>query len=394
MRTVWRVANIVLLAACWWTLSACATAQEKKPFEIFRGGEGSRNGKPIDGRIPVGGVGKLDTTVKPDRASAPRRVRRNPDQQREYERRVETVRVISRGLADRSFNAYRRGLMPLEDHIEQLNLATRSNFQLAEDTKTRSLVALAHRQNLARIVNVLDETRKVVGFQAAPGFTADLALARAMEAQAEVDVASLRNDRDAAEAASSRAIDFARRHLEIRRIDVDLGFASLSMLTNAIMLTPEGFSQGRQVLADSVAQRREWARKNSEGGLGRIDHLAESELELARFSYFAALDAKDEKLANQYLEVAKRAANQMYSAKVRFNQSGTASVYQVARAWNLKREITQMSGDSTEESKEESGRDKAEFQRVIGLANGTTDQRGRNAADVSYVALLKVVNQY
>jgi hypothetical protein len=283
--------------------------------------------------------------------------------------------------------------MPLEDHLEQLNLATRSNYQFAMDTNGQKAVAIAHRQYMARVVDALEAARKIVGFEVAPGFTADVALARAMMAQADVEIASLESDQDALEAATARAVGFARQHLEIRRIDAQLGFTSLAALTNAIMLTRDGFSRGRDVLSDSVDQRRKWARKNSEGGLGRSDQLAESELELARFNYYAALDAKDDQQALEQLNLAKQAADRMYSAKLRYNRTGTASVYQVARAWSLRREVHQMAGQ-TATAKEDSLKDKTDFQQVIELANATTDQRGRNAADVSYVALLKVVNQY
>jgi hypothetical protein len=398
MRTVWKVAKLTLLILCCFLMSAQhSMAQKKKPFEIFRGSEGTRNGKPIPQRIPVGGVGKQipnNAAAKPaTNATSPARPKRSPEAARQYQQRLETTRILSRGLADRSFDAYRRGLMPLEDHLEQLNLATRSNYQFAMDTNGQKAVAIAHRQYMARVVDALEAARKIVGFEVAPGFTADVALARAMMAQADVEIASLESDQDALEAATARAVGFARQHLEIRRIDAQLGFTSLAALTNAIMLTRDGFSRGRDVLSDSVDQRRKWARKNSEGGLGRSDQLAESELELARFNYYAALDAKDDQQALEQLNLAKQAADRMYSAKLRYNRTGTASVYQVARAWSLRREVHQMAGQ-TATAKEDSLKDKTDFQQVIELANATTDQRGRNAADVSYVALLKVVNQY
>jgi hypothetical protein len=397
MKTVRKVAWLNCIAICCLTSMLDACFAQKKSIEIFRGNKGTKNGQPIGDRIQTGPVGVAPGSAKPGpakrgaaRTVAPTRPRRDPAVERQRAKLAATVQVIGRSLADKSFDSYRRGLMPLHDHLEQLNLATQSSYSLLDKPAAQIEVAVRHRQNLNRIVDTLIKAKQTVGLPAAPGFTADLLLARAMLAQADVEIATLENDQIAAEEASSRAIENAQRHLQIRRVDVDLGFASLSMLTNAIMLTPDGFTDGQQVLSDAVRVRRKWARENSEGGLGRIDYLAESELELARFNYYGALDSKDKASADEQLAVAKKAADRMYQAKMRFKKTGTASTYDVARAWNLRREIHSMGEPIAEETRQ----DQADFERIVDIANSTSDLRGRNAADISYVALLKVVNQY
>ena len=396
MTTVRSMAKLSCLICCCLTVTVDDCAAQKKTIEIFRGGKGTLNGKPIDKRIPTGtpdaqGNPAPDPSgTQPSAPVIPKR--QDPAVERQRARIAATVQVIGRNLSNKSFDSFRRGLMPLQDHLDQLNVATQSNHQLASGASSQLEVAVGHRSNLARIVDTLTKAKAAIGLPAAPGYSADLALARAMLAQANVEIASLENDPDAIDAASAQAVAFAQKHLAIRRVDVDFGFASLSMLTKAIMLTPDGFADGRQVLQDTVAQRRKWARANPEGGLGRVDHLAESELELARFNYYSALESGDPEAAAEQLAFAKNAADRMYNARVRYNRSGTSTVYDVARAWNLRREVHLMAGQKA--SNEELVQDATEFERVFQLANSTTDLRGRNAADISYVALLKVVNNY
>ena len=397
MNTIWQVARLLFLTACCLSASARDSLAQKKTIEIFRGSEGTRDGQPIVDRIPSGRAAAPAATggtgQPPTAAPAPLPVR-DPKLERQQKQHAESVRTISRVLADKSFDSYSRGLMPLEDHLEQLNLATSANYQLAKDAASQAVVASAHRQDVERILQALEDAQKVLGFEGAPGFTADLALSRAMLAQADVEIASLRNDKSALAAASEQAIGFAQQHLEIRRIDMSLGIATLSQLTHATLLTPEGFANGQTLLSDVVDQRRAWAAANASGGLGRADYLAESELELARFRYFTALDTKNQTQAAEQLAAARTAADQIYATKLEYQASGTASMYDVARAWNLRRDVHLMAGPESKTAREDATRDKTDFERVNELAASTTDLRGRNAADVSYVTLLRLVNEY
>lgn len=372
---------LCVLSAIVYLGAGVAFAQQK--IEIFRGTrqEGASEKNVIPGQVTRSGTATATgdpaaPSTTPDAASntGPRY---SPEAQ-------EQIRASSVSLTDSSFQSFQRGLMPLHDHLDQLQLAADSDFRLA-GKEGQGDVATRYVEQLRRVERALRE------FDApnAEGWRADLFLAQALLAQAEFDVATIEGDSAAAGFAAQRAQTLAERHLIERRFDSSIGIASLPMLLQAEMLTPDGAARGRELLVQVVDQTRRW--NEAGAGIGRSDKLATAEFELSRFDFFTAFDSPEQDIEESFT-AASEASSKLLEQKMEFYKNGTADLFEIAQAWrNMQQLVEYAASTKAGVSREVVERSRTNLELLVEMASAKQDRQGRIAADVAYVSLLNQI---
>jgi len=366
----------------WTALSALhvETASAQQRIQIFRGGKigGASNRNVQPGQI-TRSASQAEPEVSPsNRPEKPPETRYSPEQ-------IQRIRQSAASLADSSFDAFRRGLMTLHDHIDQLELAANAEYRLATTPSDQVAVAGLHLQRMHRI------ERALAAFDQpnAEGSLADLFLARALEAQAEYDLATAAGQTTAAEFAALRARRLAERHLVERRFDSSLGIASLPVLLHAEMLTPDGAARSRELLSNLVRQTRRWNELGA--GIGRADKLLEAEFELTRLDFFTAFDSPSQNVQPSLL-AAREISQRLFEQKVSYYRNGTAGLHEIARAWNNMQQIVEYASSLEEGvSPETLQRSRQNLNQIVALARSRQDRGGRIAADITYISLLNQI---
>jgi len=321
------------LAVCLATLLLPGPASAQQKIEIFKGGEKSdASAKNV---LPGTTTSSRKDQTSSAQPTAPVGDEEESNDAPYSEEATLRIRTNASQLAERSFDSFSRGLMPLHDHLDQLQLAASSEFRLLPPNGTgETAVAVRHLSRVRKVERALGRLNE----PNAAGYRADLLLAQAMVAQAELDLASIQGEQAVAEFAAQRAKILAERHLLERRFDSSLGLTSLSTLVNAEMLTTAGAARGRELLMQAVRTTRRWSQLGS--GLGRPDKVAEAEFELARFDFFVALDSEELNVGPGF-QTASRAAQRMLDRKIEYYRTGTASLYEIARTWQNMRELVE-----------------------------------------------------
>lgn len=364
--------------------ASSAFAQGK--IEIFKGGE--KSGASTKNVIP----GTITSSRRDKANPGDAQPATEPESDAESndppysEEATQRIRTNGSQLADRSFDSFNRGLMPLHDHLDQLQLVASSEFRvLPPDGTGEAAVAARHLSRVRKVERAL----RGLNEPNAAGYRADLLLAQAMVAQAEFDLASIQGEQAVAEFAAQRARILAERHLLERRFDSSLGLASLPALLNAEMLTPAGAARGRELLVQAVRTTRRWSQLGA--GLGRPDKVAEAEFELARFDFFVALESEEQNVGPGF-QAASRAAQRMLDRKIEYYRTGTASLYEIARAWQNMRELVEYAASTKAGVTQKTvDRSRANLNRIVEMAQAKSDKRGRIAADLAYVSLINEI---
>jgi|GEM_PF-2441169 len=350
-----------------------AKAPRKPSIEVYRGNV----------RTDASGR-RLVTPVEIARATdRVRRAKRRAEQQLEY------LANQSAGLAEQSFDSFSRGLMPLPDHLEQLKLTQRAELLTAQDEKQIAEVQMRHIDRLDAVVGAL----RAFDQPNAEGWHADLLLAQTLAADARSKLAAHQERDAAAEAARQQAIALADAHLQRRQADSTIGWATVPMMVNARLVVQqvrqdEPYTQlpPDEFLADAVTLTRSWQERDA--GIGRADRVALASYQQARFALRHGLELDTRQIARLYLS-AESAAIQLYNQQRDFLRTGTASLYDVARAWTFREELggilAQADLSPPLASEEQLSRDLGALQA---FARGVEDRRGRIAADLSFINVL------
>ncbi len=143
------------------------------------------------------------------------------------------TRRIALRLSQEGDENFRRGLLPLGDHLRQLLLSysLRQNLARLQGESLQSLNQ-EERQRNQGIVRQLENFNQ----PAAEGWAADLALARVYLARVDAESASLQGESGAMFAALSRQAESARLHVSLRGFDEALGMAPPQALVEAAQL--------------------------------------------------------------------------------------------------------------------------------------------------------------
>ena len=337
-----------------------------------------------------GGVrsdGKGNQTVTPvEQRRVAERVRRA---EQALQQRLKVVSDQTQVLARQSFDSFRRGLMPLPDHLEQLKLGQRADLLTARTKEQAEAIQQRHIARLDSIIAALREFNQ----PNAEGWKADLLLAQALAAQARSQLATMQKRDGDANAARQEALELAAAHLERRRADSTIGWATVPMLVNARLVVqqirqdePYTSLPAAEFLDDAIALTRSWQERGA--GIGRSDRVALAEYQQARFALRHGLERDTPEIAGLFRR-AEAAALRLYDQKRTFLRSGTASLYDVAQAWSFRSELSDILSIAElappERSEQQTLRD---LNALRQFARSTSDRRGRIEADISYVELL------
>lgn len=304
------------------------------------------------------------------------------------------TRATSRRLLDQSRDSFERSLMPLADHLDQLSVATNLNLRLAGATKQRDF----QRDWQAQLVRQLEGvTAQLERFQqpASVGWQADVFLARFSLADAQARLAKFEDRLELAAAMQTRAAEFAQQHWAKRLDDSSIGHASAIQIWRATNLlnNAEGRPAGtdRNVLRQAIDATDRWSFLGA--GIGRNDVRQAFQYELARVNLQESKPGTEVFAAN-----AQRAESllvQLHETTTKFQAKGTASLYDVATTWRERSELhsrLQSAGDEFVPTTWKQRRE-SDFRDLQRLAANTTDRRGRNAADTTYVEVLSLAER-
>ncbi|MBI1311375.1 hypothetical protein GC176_08720 [bacterium] len=337
--------------------------------------------------------GTVRTDGRGNRVVTPLEVKRAVEQaqraKQQADRQLKVLAEQSAALADQSFDSFSRGLMPLPDHLEQLKLTQRSELLTASDEKQAVEVQQRYVERMEAIVDALEE------FNApnAEGWQADLLLARALTAEARSDLATQQKRDGIAQAAREQALELAEDHLEQRQADSTIGWATVPMLVNAQLVVqriqenePYTLLPTDEFLDDAVTLTRSWQERDA--GVGRADRLALAEYEQARFALRHGLELDPAQIAVLY-QTAEAAAMDLYDQQREFLRSGTASLFDVALAWDYRSQLSDILSTAKLAPPETSERQLLlDLDALNELADDVTDRQGRIEADLSYIDVL------
>lgn len=243
-------------------------------------------------------------------------------------------------------SAYTRGLMPLHDLVAQVNA-------FAPSTNETDLAI--RRAVYAPVVERLERFAQ----PAAIGWAADLTEARALLAVAESQSAATR-------------WELSEQAIARRVADVAIGHARPADVAGTIEhLTPAGDSPAAvtQREAMELRARRAWA-EQVRTGVGRRDEML-----IVQWNAVGPGDPDRISLAEEAMVVA-----------LRFHESGTASLFDLATAYAMFEKSYLALPDERQPAYDDVLAGYRE--RLEAAANSMQDRRGRNAADVALVRRL------
>lgn len=304
------------------------------------------------------------------------------------------TRTTSRRLFDQSRDSFERGLMPLPDHLEQLSVATQLNLRLAGATNQRDV----QRDWQAQLVRQLEGvTGQLERFRqpASAGWESDVLLARFSLAEARAQLAKFDDKPELAAAVQSQAVELARQHWAKRLDDSSVGHTSAMQIWRATSLlnNAEGRSAAtsRNVLQQAIEATDRWSFLGA--GIGRNDLREAFQYEVAR------VDLQESKPGTQVFTANAQQAEsllvRLHETTTQYQSKGTASLYDVATTFRERTELHSFlqsaGGDVVPKSWQQ--RRAADFRNLQRLATDSTDRRGRNAADTTYVDVLALAEK-
>jgi hypothetical protein len=353
--------------------NAPAASSPKRTIEVYRG--------------------TVRTDARGNRLVTPAEIRRATERVRlarkRAEQQLQALVEQTSGLAEQSFDSFSRGLMPLPDHLEQLKLSQRAELLAARDEKQIAEIQMRHIERLDAVVGAL----RAFDQPNAQGWEADLLLAQTLAADARSKLAAHQKRDAAAEAARQQAVALADAHLQRRQADSTIGWATVPMLVNARLVVQqvrqdEPYTQlpADEFLEDAVTLTRSWQERDA--GIGRVDRLALAQYQQARFALRHGLELDTNQIGRLYMS-AEAAALQLYNQQREFLRTGTASLYDVARAWSFREELGSILSladlSPPLASEEQMLRDLGALQA---FARDVQDRQGRIEADLSYINVL------
>ncbi len=304
------------------------------------------------------------------------------------------TRTTSRRLFDQSRDSFELGLMPLADHLDQLSVATQLNLRLAGATNQRDVQRDWQSQLVRQLEGVTGQLERLRQ-PASAGWESDVLLARFSLAEAQSRLAKFDNKPELAASVQTQAAEFARQHWAKRLDDSSVGHASAMQIWRATSLlnNAEGRSAGasRNVLQQAIEATDRW---NGLGaGIGRNDLREAFQYELAR------VDLQDSKPGTQSFTANAQQAEsllvRLHETTTQYQSKGTASLYDVSTTWRERAELhsfLQSTGNDLVPKAWQQRRE-ADFRSLQRLATNTTDRRGRNAADTTYVEVLALAEK-
>lgn len=314
--------------------------------------------------------------------------------------RIARAELLTGRLSRSSREAFRRGLMPLADFIDQVDLADRTDLWIHEIQRDGGEQSVFDRQirRWREVVSVLESFNQ----PNSAGWRADLSLARWALSDAEMRFAAAREDEVMLQRSSRSRADFARGHFVRRTADAEIGLAAPSEVVRAasiLVKSPQtdAFLNGRdqerylRLVNDNTEQTELWGLLGA--GIGRSDRVEQARIDRDSALLSESIERNDFSTAAELLNRTEAHLQTGFDEKARFFDTGTASLYDLARTWrtwsDLHLAVAEI--DELAESAATDGREQA-YSRLRAAADATTDLRGRHAADVLFVDVLETVD--
>jgi len=306
-------------------------------------------------------------------------------------------------LAANSDHGFRRGLLPLGDHLRQLALS----YSLRQSVATFGIGPsreTLNQQELSRyreIVETLEQFRQ----PAAEGWRADLALARSHLARVEGEQAYLQGDRMALRDALNRQVTWSNRHLATRELDHFLGMASPRQVIEAAQFERRSrlealpryptsteyrlaYQSYRDDLGDLVQNVERWSQQGA--GLGRRDEVHRTRFALAQADAILGLLNADDSTRRRALQSAESELDALFETQTEFYRRGTVKLFEMARTWQERQAIYDQATDLRNFPRSQAEAAHArDFEKLETWAAQTRDRRGRIAADLAFISALK-----
>lgn len=304
---------------------------------------------------------------------------------------LKTVRASSQRLIQQSRDSFDRGLIPLIDHLDQFTLAASLNLRLASSQKNRETQLEWHRLQVKSLGEV---TTQLERFQqpASAGWEADVLLARLSLAQAQARLAAFEQKPAKADSAKRAIVDLARQHWDQRLRDAQIGHATPMQLWRAagLVFSSENrpLEADRNFLTQAIQTSDQWNLTGA--GIGRADLREAFRFELDRVELLAAKPGTES--FRTQAQRAETSARKLFDTLSQYQSQGTASLYDMASVWRQRQELHAAleEGPTERLPKDWTQRRVSDLSQLRRLAAQTGDQRGRMAADVSYVELLSL----
>lgn len=313
-------------------------------------------------------------------------------------RMIQAARRTSAGMVQHGRLAFRRGLLPLRDYLEQLAAATEIDIRSAQAHSETE--APAWQQQVGRLRAVRD--RLQLSNRPGPwGWSPDAALAEWALASAEVNLARARGDAVAEQTASVWRREWAAEHYRRRKLDADIGAASLAETSQAASFVVLSRSDNAQELAGAaytlllqrIATRTEdWGERGA--AVGRTDRLLEAEVAVDLDRLTAEGDDGEFVVDADRFESADRSLRELFSTQLDYHRHGTAEVYDLAQTWSAWRDLHLTASDAPGLVSDDQSAERASALSTLQrLAERQVDRSGRFAADLAYVELLVQFDQ-
>ena len=350
---------------------------------------------------------RTTTVIVPDSAQ-----KEQPRKLSAPERRlVDRTTSLANRLTRESYSAFERGLMPLDDLADRMQAAL----------SMRTAASQINRDESARIAALADYAKQISRAQrqiarfdqpGAQGWAADLAYAELLASNAQADLARAGNDVAKTRRWEIQSRTLAAQHFKLRLSDYrDLGHARLNQLSRAASYlsgstgAPSGTGGANDDANLPLLQTYQRTLKDVLGrvdrlasagaGLGRGDLVAQSRHDLARAEGLLASAQGNHEAANQAFVQSENFANTMLDQRLRFYAKGTASLSDLTSAWQQSKSVAQiLSGSANADVADGmANRSRRNLARLLQLADGLTDDRGRNASDVTLVHGLDAIER-
>ena len=285
----------------------------------------------------------------------------------------------------------------------------------------RTAASRINRDESARIAALADYARQISRAQrqiarfdqpGAQGWAADLAYAELLASNAQADLARAGNDVASTRRWESQSQTLAAQHFKLRLSDYrDLGHARLNQLSRAASYlsgstdAPSGTGGAnddanlpllqtyQRTLKDVLSRVDRLA--SAGAGLGRGDWVAQSRHDLARAEGLLASAQGNHEAADRAFVQSENFANTMLDQRLGFYAKGTASLSDLTSAWQQSKSVSQLlsSGANADVAAAVADRSRRNLAKLLQLADGLTDDRGRNASDATLVHGLDAIER-
>jgi hypothetical protein len=314
-----------------------------------------------------------------------------------------------------SLDAFRRGLLPLPDHLEHLaaifdaegraawesvlrasgrgsNYEARPGYEkdTAPPIDRKLLIKAMQPVFEARIQVLRDAVARLEQFKqpAAIGWAGDVALARVALCQAQLEAARWLGDRGQVLALENEEQVLAAQHYAQRLFDERfLGVASVPTMIHAVSLLNIAPEFKRNFYESAAVETTLWNLAGAE--IGRGDAVTLARLNVSWLSGYTQQADGTLVINERNWQESDQLAQRLFEQRLEWYPKGTATLADLSRSWQMRQQMHQIAREAGYEvpaaSLEQHQRN---LQVLVRSADAVRDLRGRAAADVRYVRVL------